>query len=222
MKTSEQINEIAAALSKAQGEIRNPEKNKTVEKKGTSKAGKPYDYSFMYADLPSTYDKNREVLAKYNLCHIAATEVFEKYTLLSSRLIHSSGQWFESSLPVPDGGPEDIAGDLTFYRRYLYNGLIGIAGEDDLDDNQRNKTKNHSPVLPKNSISDAQRKRLFVLLGLAGFNEEILKLEMDKRYKKTSTKELTQEEYKDLCVEIEAVIERGKNQQREPGNDDDV
>src|SRR5665811_688131 len=94
MKTSPETNELMAALAKAQGAMKNPEKNKTA----TIPMKTGGVYSFTYADLPEIYDTNRAALSDNGLSHSFGTSVEEKFTLCSCRLAHSSGQWMESEM----------------------------------------------------------------------------------------------------------------------------
>lgn len=130
MKTSLDTNAIATALAKAQSVMRNPEKNRTAVI--PTKDGRKYTFS--YADLPSTYDTNRKVLAENGLSHSFGTKCESDKTIAVCRLEHASGQWYESELELPKSMDiKGLAGNLTYLRRYLYNGLVGVAGDDDVD-----------------------------------------------------------------------------------------
>lgn len=136
MKTSESIGNIAKALAAAQGEFKNPPCDKTVNIVHKS-GGK---HSFKYAQLPTCYDVTRAALAKNGIAHFTAQIEIEGGIKISCRLIHESGEWLESSLPLPhQADPKLMAGNLTYYRRYLFNGLVGIAGDDDLDDDTNSR-----------------------------------------------------------------------------------
>jgi hypothetical protein len=131
MKTSESIAQIAAALAAAQGEMKNPDAHKIVQVQ--TRDGR--NYSYRYAPLPDCFDINRAVLSKYGLSHFSATEeTADGRQRIALRLSHKSGEWIESSLLLPPAGdPKSMAGNLTYFRRYLFNGLTGIAGDEDQD-----------------------------------------------------------------------------------------
>lgn len=137
MKTSEQTNEIAAALAKAQGEMKNPEKNRTATIPIKEKDGGYRDrkYSFNYADLADVIDCTRLPLSKNGLSHSNGVRILENGAcILTCRLSHSSGQWYESEYPlVKDAPTKELAADITYLRRYLLSGLIGIIGDEDTD-----------------------------------------------------------------------------------------
>lgn len=130
MRTSTEINLISEALAKAQGELKNPEKNQTA--KIPTKTGGSYSYN--YADLPHTLDTIRGPLAKHGLSHTAGLESHAEGLILCVRLMHVSGQWIESDVGFPSGNdPKTLAANITYFRRYLLTALVGIAADDDLD-----------------------------------------------------------------------------------------
>jgi hypothetical protein len=57
--------------------------------------------------------------------------------LLTTTLLHSSGEWIASDWPVcpitETAAPHRMGAALTYARRYALFTLVGIAGEDDLD-----------------------------------------------------------------------------------------
>lgn len=130
MRTSDQINEISAALAKAQGVMKNPEKNKRATIPTKTGGG----YSYDYADLPSTFDTVRRELSEHGIMHTSAPRFVDGQYVLFSRLSHASGQWIEAEWPLPNvSDPKQLAGAITYGTRYLFNSLCGIAGDDDLD-----------------------------------------------------------------------------------------
>lgn len=123
MNKSDQINELAAALAKAQGKFTPPVKDKTVR---TDK------YSYRYSDLANTIDAVRGPLSENGLSY---TQVLcENPFRLETILMHSSGQWLGSSYQLAQGGtPQQFGSALTYARRYTLNCLLGIAADDDDD-----------------------------------------------------------------------------------------
>lgn len=133
MKTSEQLNSIAEALAKAQGEFTNPEKNRTVEVK-TRTGG---SYHFAYATLDQILEITRPILSKHGLSVVQVVEKDEGLTL-TSRLLHGSGQWIESNLPlhVEGDGVQALGSAISYLRRYGIISLLGLAAEEDDDGNR--------------------------------------------------------------------------------------
>lgn len=149
MKTSEQIDKLCEALSKAQGMFTNPEKNKTATI--PMKAGGVYSYN--YADLPETLNVTRKALSECGLSHVCTVEFMEDGNFLIGRLMHSSGQWIESVWLLPQNpDPKIMAGSITYGRRYLFNALVGIAADDDNDAGEvgayTQKQKKEKPSYP--------------------------------------------------------------------------
>lgn len=126
MRTSQEINEISAALAIAQTALENPEKTKEA------KAG---SYKYKYADIADVLRTARPVLAEHKIAVIQFTEMRDDQLILLTRLAHSSGQWLQSEYPICQIGVkhQDMGGALTYARRYALCSLIGIAAEDDLD-----------------------------------------------------------------------------------------
>lgn len=131
IKCSGQINELAAALAKAQEEMKNPKNSAT----------NPF-FKSKYATLGDTLDLMRPVLGKHGLSFLQPVGLKDGYVTVKTILMHSSGQWLESdsiTLPVMgDRGvnPAQAAGIcMTYGRRYSLSALIGVAGEEDNDGN---------------------------------------------------------------------------------------
>jgi len=133
MNQSEHINEIATALAKAQGEIKNPQKNKEV--KVSTKTGG--SYKFEYADLTAIIDAVKGPLSANGLSYIQTLAADGEKFRLHTRLLHSSGQWLESVTPLfVDGATSQAFGSaLTFMKRYALASMLGVAADSDDDAN---------------------------------------------------------------------------------------
>lgn len=122
MQTSETINELATALSKAQGEITGALKD----------SSNPF-FKSKYADLASCWDACRGPLSKNSLAVFQAAETTDAGLVLTTTLAHGSGQWMRSSLGVhpKDETPQAMGSALTYARRYALTAIVGIAQVDD-------------------------------------------------------------------------------------------
>ncbi len=123
MKTSEHINELAAALAKAQGEMKNPLKD----------SDNPF-FKSKYADLAANIDAARPALAKHAIAVVQTPYSVEGAIGVITRLIHASGQWIESdalSAMPKDSGPQAVGTCVTYLRRYQYAPMVGLAADDD-------------------------------------------------------------------------------------------
>src|SRR3972149_2332862 len=126
MQTSEQVNELAAALAKAQGQI-----------KGAVKDAENPHFRSKYADLASVWDACRSALSQHGLSVIQAPRgVVSEIgwcVEVETRLLHASGQWMGDTITVPVGKPDaqGLGSALTYARRYALASFVGIAPEDD-------------------------------------------------------------------------------------------
>jgi hypothetical protein len=132
MTTSEQINEIAAALAKAQGAM------KPAAKDASNPAFKRGGKESKYADLAANVEAARQPLAINGLSVVQeATMSLLDNTLCvecSTRLMHSSGQWLQfDPLTVPMMKPDahGVGSALTYARRYALGAVLGLVAEDD-------------------------------------------------------------------------------------------
>lgn len=125
MAQSDSIAALAGALAKTQGEMKAPPKTKAMKIPGRG------DYK--YADLADVIEARR-VGHKHGLAITQGMEMDEGNLVLSTMLMHSSGEWKAWSCPVPLGlKPQDLGSYLTYMRRYSECGAWGIAAEDDDD-----------------------------------------------------------------------------------------
>jgi hypothetical protein len=134
MKTSEQLNELATALAKAQGVMTHALKD----------SDNPFFHS-KYADLAAIVEVIRQPLASNGLCILQGVEADELSVTITTRLMHLSGQWVESALTLKPTkhDPQGVASAATYGRRIGLQALVGVAA--DLDDDG-------------NSISSPQQK----------------------------------------------------------------
>lgn len=140
MKTSDTLEQLATALAAAQGGFVSAAKNRDVDV-NSEKA----NYTFGYATLDAVLDMARPHLSSNGLSFVqsvdeeAAPLPEQPYNViprLTTRLMHSSGQWIESSLrmQVERGGNQGIGSAITYMRRYGIMALLGISTATDDDD----------------------------------------------------------------------------------------
>lgn len=143
MKTSETIGKISEALAKAQGVLKNPAKD----------AVNPH-FRSNYATLDTGLNIVREALSRHSIAFIQATRVDGDMLYLDTRLSHVSGEWIEGEYPVSKTSdkPQIIGSAMTYAKRYALFSFVGIAGEDDDDGNEANKTANS----PRSVATDKQ------------------------------------------------------------------
>ena len=129
METSEQINELAPALSKLQSSISNPVKD--------AKA-----HHSRYASFPSVLNTIRPHLAENGLSIVQTSRKDELYwsmhVIVTTRLLHSSGQWIQEDISSAinmkaQNSIQDMGSLISYLKRYAIQGLVLIAGDDDDD-----------------------------------------------------------------------------------------
>jgi len=179
MKTSEQINELAAALVKAQAAMKPAKKSEQ----------NPY-FKSHYADLTNVVENDRKALTANGLvvvqgAGIGATTLPEGMAVtVSTRILHTSGQWIEETAGcVPkDFSPQSVGAAITYLRRYGYQAMVGATAEGDDDDAESvtdhtpgGKSENNTPEgkwevagdLPKGYWTKRDKASLFQAFGPA-------------------------------------------------------
>ena len=127
MNASDQINEIGAALAKAQLGIVGAAKDST----------NPH-FKSAYADLQSVWLSCHTQLNENAIAVVQQTRITESgAVVLVTKLVHGSGQWMSSEYPVApvQNTPQGMGSALTYARRYSLMCMAGVAGKDDDDGN---------------------------------------------------------------------------------------
>ncbi len=116
------VNEIAAALAKAQGQI-------TYAKKD---ALNPH-FKSRYADLASIWEAIRLPLSINGIAVVQEVTTKETSVTVRTRLVHSSGQEFSSActFPVAQQTPQAFGSAITYAKRYALAAMVGVAQDDD-------------------------------------------------------------------------------------------
>ncbi len=144
MIRSEHINEIAAALAKAQAKFPTIQKDKTasiISAKGS--------YKYKYADLADVIAAIRPALTDNGLALVQTVEVLDKGYRLDTQLLHASGQHIGSSVLLdrwPD--PKAYGIEMTYMRRYQLCALVGVASDDDTDSDGLDTKVSRKPAKP--------------------------------------------------------------------------
>lgn len=144
MKTSEQINELAIALAKVQGQLK-PAKMDAVNPFLKNK----------YADLPSVIAACQPLMSNNGLSYVqmpTTPENGEFGISITTRLMHASGQWIEDTFFMPMPAEERgksimqvVGSAITYARRYAIASMIGIVADEDADGNLPAKQKQEPP-----------------------------------------------------------------------------
>lgn len=141
MLKSEQVNELAAALAKAQGQL-----------EGAKKSSNNPFFKSKYADLAECWNTCREALTANEISVIQMPEEINENGRLNitTMLAHSSGQYISSTLTmtVTKLDPQAIGSAITYGRRYALAAMVGLAQEDDDGEKAmaRQEKKDKKPV----------------------------------------------------------------------------
>lgn len=136
-RSSDCVAAIATALAKAQIELSNPEKSMLGKIYHSNRGDNPQ--TFRYAPLSSGLEIVRKTLGGQQIAVAQATDIDRANGMvnLTTILMHTSGEWISSDWPVCQlsdvSAPRRMGAALTYARRYALFTLVGIAGEDDLD-----------------------------------------------------------------------------------------
>lgn len=133
MRTSEAINDLAAALALAQAEMKNAKLNKV----------NPH-FKSRYADLAEIRDTVTPALSRNGLAVVQGTETDGNAIVVVTRMIHKTGQWIESRFPITYDKPQTMGSAITYGRRYLLSAICAISADEDDDANAANE----KPVMP--------------------------------------------------------------------------
>ena len=129
---SEETGELYAALAAAQGKF--PAINKGKTAKIEKKAGGHFTYN--YSDLADVVKAAAPILSENGIAVIQVVGWDGQMDILTTRVGHKSGQWFEGTMRLfASTTPQGQGSSVTYARRYAYCAAVGIVSEED-DDGQ--------------------------------------------------------------------------------------
>ena len=214
MNKTENINELVAALSKAQGMMEPARFNK-----------KNPHFKSKYADFTSCMEACRKPLADNGLCIMQYCETTEDSKLkLVTMLAHVSGQWIKSCLPLNDLKTcQTFGSEITYMKRYGLSAMLGIVADEDenADDDgeisiERSKAALH-PIIP--FITPQQ---VHVLMGLACKVSPDQKVMIDKwmvdNAKAKSFQELTDPWFEKILTTLNNCIKFNEQKVKDENN----
>jgi len=184
MKRSESISTITGALCQFRASLPKIELNATV--KVSTKTGG--SYTFRYATFPHIKNIAEPFLVENGLF---VSQFIEMDGNLTTLLSHVSGEYMETTCSVGNTNnksAQEYGSLVTYFKRYSYCAVLGIAADDDDDANsaegngmEQTKLEDHLPWMTENQYKSA--------LERAGKGEENLMgkitaaLRMKKEYR---------------------------------------
>jgi hypothetical protein len=151
MKQSEQINELAAALAKAQSVMPKAKMsgvNSRFADKATGKTG-------AYATLDDIRDAVKETLTANGISYTQHPYSINGEVGVETMLIHSSGQWMRSRFGVPSAkhDPQAYGSLLTYVRKFALAAAAGVSTQEDTDADE----VSHEPPSPTISVEQVAK-----------------------------------------------------------------
>jgi hypothetical protein len=168
MQSSPELNELAAALAGFQADM--GAVPKLHDAKIPTKSGGEFTYS--YADLADIIDAAKPHKQKHGLAVFQGVGYFVRETdgaiihTITTRVMHTSGQWIESEMVIPHlGDIRALGSSITYGRRYSECAALGIVSDMD-DDGQlavdaygENSSRVRTQSAPPSSTSTKGAKR---------------------------------------------------------------
>lgn len=145
MNQSPTIGALAAALAKAQGEIKGAVRDAT----------NPF-YKTRYSDLSSVKDACQEALTKHSIAVIQSPSAEGARVSITTLFCHESGEWVSGTITATakDESAQSVGSVITYLRRYALAAMAGVAPED--DDGESAQPRPAQKYTPKPSIEKAK------------------------------------------------------------------
>lgn len=145
---SNEINEIAKALAEFQ----------QVVKDAKLDSVNPH-FKSKFSSLSAIYAACRPLMGKYGLSFTHIVEPNGEGMLVSTLLMHSSGQWIKSSMPVhvDHSKPQAVGSGISYGRRYTLAAIVGIS---DTEDDDANEAQNNPAPKPETKYLTKEQKNI--------------------------------------------------------------
>jgi len=149
MRTSTDVTEIYNAIIKTQSEISNAKRNSNNPHFGSA-----------YADLSSIIDVSKKPMSDNGLGIIQMPSTIGKTVSVTTRIIHTSGQWIEGeiSFELTKTDPQSIGSTITYGRRYSWQSLLGFTQEGEDDDGNRGSGRDNKNQSNSKQNSNNEKK----------------------------------------------------------------
>jgi len=167
IRQSESIIKLSAAFVAAQAEMDH-----------AARDSKNPHFRSSYASLSSCLDACRPALNKHGIAIMQGTARGEgRQIVVTTRLIHQSGEWMESDLSLPSDkdNAQGAGSAISYARRYALCGLVGISDvDDDGNEASRPKPKPKPPPHQKHPSFAKDQGRFFARLKELGFEYDMV------------------------------------------------
>ena len=119
---SDQINELASALAKAQAEIGSVQKDQD----------NPY-FKSKFSSLSMVWETVKPSLTKHGISIVQMPGSDERGYFVQTQIMHSSGQWIRSTTYMKPSkeDPQGIGSLISYARRYALQAMVMACPDDD-------------------------------------------------------------------------------------------
>lgn len=203
MKQSEQLNELAGAMSKLQSEIRDAEKDNQ-------------GYGYKYADLGQILSLIRPLLQKNGLSFAQHVGNANDMVAIETIVMHSSGQWMSSELLMPAvqsksmNAAQAMGSVITYGRRYALSAIFGIAQIDDDGTAAKIEPTKAAPVAAPVMKATMITEKEIEQLGAMIFEAEADIEKLMNAYNVKQFEHMTKAQYEDAMRKLRKKIEDKK------------
>ena len=182
---------LAAALAAVQANM--PTVHKGNRATVPTKAGGSYSYT--YADLSDVSAAALPLISANGLAFTCCPRLGEKGWELAGKLLHTSGESIEGSLPLAGGTPQEWGSSITYMRRYLLGAMTGLVTDDD-DDGAAAPRKPPVRKETGEAATDAQQRALHAAATSREWTRDDLMERLSRQFQRqiTSTADLTKAE----------------------------
>lgn len=140
MRTSEDIKDIAKAMSEAQ----------RVMKPAVKDSLNPH-FKSKYSDISSVWESIRDPLTNQGLTVWQDVTTEERQVSITTRIVHISGQWVEFgplSVPMSKADAHGVGSAISYAKRYALCAAVGVVSGDEDDDGNAAKQEHVQPKQP--------------------------------------------------------------------------
>ena len=163
MNKSDNIAELAKALSKAQADM-----------SGAKKSSNNPFFESKYADLKDVIECVKEPFADNGLSFVQFPISNDGFAGVETVIMHSSGEWIsnEYMLKVSKNDPQGIGSAITYARRYALQAACGVPSEDDDGESAMGRTsKQKKAPEPKPEPKQTKTEAIELLAAAEDFSK---------------------------------------------------
>ena len=199
MEHSENIGKLAKALAAFQAEIQDP-----------AREGENPHFKSKYVTIDALLIAVRPVAAKHGLSIVQSTGGNGQDIGVTTMILHESGEWLMTdSLTIrpSQNNPQGCMSAITYSRRYSLSAALGVAWDDDDDGNAASapdpKTDAKPTTQPTKTNKEQYLRQVQAIAKERSMSANDIKDVIKMQFKKSSSKDLTEAEAKNLAEHLE-------------------